>query len=98
MLGWIIGWLFVVAALGAGVFDFAKFIETKRFEPVALGRLWYLLDPGTLNLSQAVIERYIHPFLWLNVIAPFLTLPAAMVFGIIGLLILLFTMRASRRR
>ena len=50
-----------------------------------LGALWYDLDPGSLNLVQAVIERYIWEPLWDPLLITVLQWPAVAVFGVLGL-------------
>jgi hypothetical protein len=47
-----------------------------------LGELWFKLDVGSLNLVQAVVERYIWPPLWDPVIASVLQIPAALFFAV----------------
>jgi hypothetical protein len=54
----------------------------------ALGELWYGISPGSLNLSQAVIQRYVAPELWDEGVLPLLLWPAAAVIGVPGLLLL----------
>ena len=51
-----------------------------------LGQYWFELSPGSLQLIQPAIERYLHPYLWDPLIQTVLTWPAAFVFG--GLTIL----------
>ncbi len=40
------------------------------------GELWFALSPDTLNLMQAVTQRYISPSLWDPTIVAVLKLPA----------------------
>ncbi len=47
-----------------------------------LGELWFKLDVGSLNLVQAVVERYIWPPLWDPAIASVLQIPAAPFFAV----------------
>lgn len=54
------------------------------FRPRALGEVWYALSPGTLNLTQAVIERYVAEWLWNPVALNILLSPAALVLGGVG--------------
>lgn len=41
-----------------------------------LGQVWYEIDAASLNLAQAVVERYLFPELWDPVITTFLNWPA----------------------
>ena len=72
------------------------------------GQLWYELSPGSLQLSEAVIDRYIDPcalltflgcdtFLWHPLIATILVWPAGLVLGFIGVALLLSTSFRSKR-
>ena len=62
-----------------------------------LGEIWFAIDVGSLNLAQAVIQRYLWPFLWEPVITSVLLLPGWAVFGAPGL-VLAWTGRTRRRR
>lgn len=55
-----------------------------------LGNLWNNHAPGSLNLAQAVIQRYIHPALWTDVLIPVLLMPAVGVFTTVAGVALLF--------
>ena len=44
-----------------------------------LGEVWFALDPFSLNLVQAVIQRYVHPAIWDNVAVPLLLTSTALV-------------------
>lgn len=61
-----------------------------------LGQVWYALDPGSLNLIQAVIERYLLSFLWNPLLLTVLTWGAAPVFAVLGLLFLWLGRRRRR--
>ena len=50
-----------------------------------LGAVWFDLSPGSLNLVQAVVERYLWAGLWDRVLFPVLAWPAALILGIPGL-------------
>jgi len=62
-----------------------------------LGELWYRIDPGSLNLVQAVIERYIWPPLWDPGIVTVLQQPALAVFGVPAAVLLLAGWIGRRR-
>jgi len=68
------------------------------------GRLWALIDVASLNLLQAIIQRYVYAPLWDAVFVPFLLLPGweavgllVLIFAIIGGLFLLGNARRPRR-
>lgn len=59
-----------------------------------LGQLWFDLSPGTLNLSQAIVQRYLSPAIWDPGIQSLLALPApigllipALAFGVVARLL-----------
>jgi hypothetical protein len=77
--------------------DALVWIDTKRWAPIALGQLWYELSRSSLNLVQAVVQRYIHPFLWDPIIVSVLLSWAFAVLMILGVLLLaVFRKRAPR--
>ncbi len=53
-----------------------------------LGAFWYGLSPASLNLLQAVIERYVWEALWDPLLIGLLQWPAALVFGLSGAVVL----------
>lgn len=55
----------------------------------SLGDLWGRLSAASLNLVQAIVQRYLFPALWDPVLVTFLLLPAWLVFGVPGLLLIL---------
>lgn len=96
--GRILGWLLVAAAIAAVGAELLASLEAGGWRPLALGELWYRLDAPSLNLAQAVIQRYLLPALWDPVIATVLTWPAWLVAGVPGLVLLFLTRRRNRRR
>lgn len=56
---------------------------------VSLGDLWGRLSAASLNLLQAIVQRYLFPALWDPVLVTFLLLPAWLVFAAPGLLLYL---------
>ncbi len=81
----VLGWALALSAgfvLGAEVVSFAG---TGKYHIIAVGELWFELHPGSLNLSQAVVQRYLHPWLWEPAIVTVLRAPAWALFGVPGL-------------
>ena len=72
--------------------------EGEPFEPEAFGQVWYDFDAGSLNLVQAVVERYISPDLWDSVFLPMLYWPAFVIFLAPGLVLVLLCIWRRRRR
>ena len=88
MIGRLIGWILFLAGLAVLVRDILVTIDTKSWAPIAVGQLWYDFSRSSLNLVQAVVQRYIHPFLWDPIIVTVLLWWAFAVLMILGLLIL----------
>src|SRR5215468_12672566 len=99
IVGRVIGWIALLAGSAVLVRDLLVWIDTKHWAPIALGQLWYDLNRSSLNLVQAVVQRYIHPFLWDPIIVTILLCWAFAVLTVLGLLILiLFRKRSSAAR
>ena len=97
MIGRLIGWTFFLAGVAVLVSDMLVWIDTKHWVPIALGQLWFDLDRSSLNLIQAVVQRYIHPFLWDPVIVSILLCWAFAVLMVLGLLVLAIASKWKRR-
>jgi hypothetical protein len=97
MIGRLVGWIFFLAGLAVLARDVVAWVETRRWAPIALGQLWFDLNRSSLNLVQAVVQRYIHPFLWDPIIVSVLLCWAFAVLMVVGLLILALSGRRSRR-
>lgn len=98
MIRRLIGWIIFLAGVSVLVRDVLVWIDTKRWAPITLGQLWYDLNRSSLNLVQAVVQRYIHPFLWDPIIVTILLCWAFAVLMVLGLLILALPGRRGRTR
>jgi hypothetical protein len=97
IVGRLIGWVAFLAGAAVLVRDGLVWINTKHWAPIALGQLWYQLDRSSLNLVQAVTQRYIHPFLWDPIIVTILLSWAFAVLMILGVLLLVVFRKRVRR-
>jgi hypothetical protein len=93
IVGRVIGWIALLAGAAVLVRDLLVWIDTKHWAPIALGKLWYDLNRSSLNLVQAVVQRYIHPFLWDPLIVSILLLWAFVVLMFLGMLLLIIFRR-----
>ena len=93
----LLGILLLLGALAAGTKQFQLWAESGRFVPLALGQAWFNIDPPSLNLLQAVIERYVWPPLWDPVILTVLRWPAWAVLGLPALILLIVPIGGRRR-
>jgi hypothetical protein len=98
IIGRVIGWIMLLGGAAVLVRDLLVWIDTKHWAPLALGQLWYDLNRSSLNLVQAVVQRYIHPFLWDPIIVSILLFWAFAVLMVFGALLLIVFRRRSPRR
>ena len=100
----IIGALLCLSALWQLWTDVRNADEASKL----LGQLWYEASPQSLQLTEAVIDRYIDPcglmpflgcdtFLWHPMIATLLGWPAGLVFGLFGIVMLVASTMTIKR-
>ncbi len=75
------GWVMMTLALTALAYELLAFYHTGGYRMVPAGEFWFAVDVASLNLSQAIIQRYVHPFLWDPIIAGLLQWPAWSLLG-----------------
>jgi hypothetical protein len=83
-----LGLVLSLAALGVAGHDLAVFIGTNRYDPTTAGRMWFELHVGSLNLAQAIVQRYVHPGLWDPIAVSVLRWPLWSLLGGIGVVLL----------
>ncbi len=98
LIGCGLGWLLVLAALAVAGWELLAPDPAVGYGLRPAGELWFRLAPGSLNLLQAVVERYIWPPLWDPAIVGILQLPALVVFAVPGLAIVALCGFLRRRR
>lgn len=81
--------LFTTALIGRDIL-FSR--EAGYFDVFSLGEAWYGIDPSSLNLVQALVQRYLADWLWDPLIATLLQGPVWAI-PVVGLLILLLGRR-----
>ncbi len=80
-------WLLAMAFI-AMVVDGIKSIAATSLVLTPLGQGWFSLHPPSINLLQAIVERYTLPFLWDPVLLTVMLAPIWLVFGLLGALFL----------
>ncbi len=98
MVGRLVAGIFFLLALAAVGRDVLLFLETGAYSAITLGEVWYAVDRGSLNLVQAVIERYVHPFVWQDILFPLLVWPAWAVLAGTALVVGVVFGRGRRRK
>tara|TARA_Y100001960_G_C13980666_1_gene497428 strand:+ start:80 stop:397 length:318 start_codon:yes stop_codon:yes gene_type:complete len=97
IIGRSLGWIITAVALMTAGAEILASLESGAYQGLAIGYLWSKIDMSSLNLSQAVIQRYVHPSLWDPAIVTILKCPAWIMLGILGpALSLLFRKRRPR--
>lgn len=95
IIGRIIGWIFIIAAFLVLGHDTLRYLDTGTWQSILLGELWFMLDPDSLNLTQAIIQRYLLPSIWDPGITTLLLWPAWLDFLVPGIVL---TVLFKRRR
>lgn len=98
IVGRIVGWVLILAAVAVLGADALVALESGQFGPRPMGQLWFQLDAGSLNLLQAVVQRYLHPSIWDPGIVTVLLLPAFVVLAVPGVLMALLCRPRPERR
>lgn len=95
-----------IATLSA-LWLFWQDVRNSQAPAKLLGQLWYEAAPQSLQLTEAVIDRYIDPcglmpflgcdtFLWHPLIATLLNWPAGLVLGLMGVIMLVLSSLRSK--
>lgn len=89
----------LLLAIAAGAVLAAIAVLAAGSAGMDLGTLWHGWAPESLNLTQAVTQRYLHPAVWTHGILPVLLMPAAGVFiTTAAVALLLFLATTLRKR
>lgn len=96
-----IGWVLLGLALMLFGHELLNALEGDEYRLIALGELWFRLDQalgtGSINVTQAFIQRYVWAWLWEGIIQPILLAPAWLILGIPGLLLAYLCRHRGRR-
>ena len=75
------GWVLAAAALVAFANELISLTQTGTYRVIPAGQVWFDIHVASLNLTQAVVQRFLHPLLWDPVIATMLQWPAWSLLG-----------------
>jgi hypothetical protein len=95
--GRVLGWLLLVGAMVVAARDILRLVETGSYAAIVVGELWFDLHPGSLNVAQAVVQRYLHPALWDSGLVWLLRSPVWLVFAVPGLVLTVLCRPRKRR-
>ena len=87
-IGRILGALLLLGGIASGVGDLMAWQETGSFRLSAAGERWFQYSPDTLNLAQALTQRYLSPEVWDPYLQTVLLWPAVLVLTVPGLILL----------
>jgi hypothetical protein len=93
LFGRLIGWVFVLAGMIVVIRDAVLWHETGTFRLSSGGEIWFQAHRDSLNLLQAVVQRYLTPVIWDPGIQTVLLWPAMATLVGIGLFLLLLFRR-----
>ena len=88
-------WL-LAGALVALVVDGSKTIAAGEFVTTPLAGMWASISPDSLVAAEAYIVDSVSPLLWIGIIAPILNAPGFVVFGLLGIALMLLGRRKRR--
>jgi hypothetical protein len=84
-----IGLLLLALAFIFVIYDGMKSIADKNLVFTKIGQFWIDVHTSSMQLFQAMVERYTSADVWRLVAQPILDQPAVVVFGVIGILLIL---------
>lgn len=93
-----LGFILMMLAVAALVHDATAPARGEPFHLSALGYLWHALSPGSLGLTQTLVQHDLTPSLWDRGVATVLLWPAELVLGAPGLLLWLSARRPAPRK
>ncbi len=79
-----LGGLLLGLALLALAYELWSALQGGGYRMIAAGELWFKIHGPSLNLSQAIVQRYIHPVVWDPAIITLLQWPAWSILGALG--------------
>ena len=98
IVGNLVACLFILAGTAVAGHEFFTYKATGTYVLLPLGQVWFDVHRGSLNLIQAVIERYVWEPLWDPGIATALQYPASVSLVLVGLGLLLVCLPRRKPR
>ena len=87
----LLGWAFLLAAFVAAALETMAHVVTGTGGLVVSAHdVWYAHWPGSLIITQILVERHLHPLLWDPIMTTLLGLPGWLLFGGPGFVLVWF--------
>jgi hypothetical protein len=96
VLGRLVGWLFLAAAMTSLGWDIVASLDADRIIINALGEQWFAFDRDSLAATQRFLEVNL-AVLWDPVLMNLLRWPGWIVFALLGILVLLIFRKRRRK-
>lgn len=97
-LGRLLAYILLAASLIVAGYDILTSLEAWGVTMSSVGELWFRLSSGSLNATQAFIQRYIWADLWDPALVWVLRLPALPVLFGLATIALILTRPPKRKR
>mgnify|MGYP000850485974 CR=1 FL=1 len=88
LIGRLLGWILVLAGIIVVARDGMIWFKDGTYPLITGGEVWYSIDVDSLNLVQAVVQRYLSPEVWDPGIQTVLLWPAAATLAGTGVILL----------
>lgn len=96
MVGRLLGWIFVALALMCLGADVMAMLERGDFGLLGLGELWAALDANSMIAIGDAIAGHSFPEVWNPGITTLLRVPGLVLFGLVGLVLLVAFRKRER--
>lgn len=94
----ILAWFFLLATLVAGGAELIASLQAGAWTPLQAGTLWFKANVYSLNLVQAIVQRYIYAPIWDPGIVTILLWPTWVVTLIPGVVLMLIGWYGGRKK
>lgn len=97
MVGRLLGWTMIALALMCLGADAMAMLERGEFVLMGLGELWAAMDSDSFIAVGNAVSAYSMPEIWNPGIMTVLKLPGVVLFGLLGMLLLVMFRKRERR-
>ncbi len=72
------------------IYDGMRLIADRKFFPTKVGQFWSDVHANSLDGLRSAVENHISPGVWALAVQPVLEQPTALVFGVLGVILIVF--------